>query len=69
MYLTVILNLLIREVIGWDFSNNLESSSLIKTFNKSYMRYKFKRGCILHSDRGVQYTGKEFRNLQKKEVQ
>jgi hypothetical protein len=30
MYLTVILDLFNREVIGWDFSSNLESSSLIK---------------------------------------
>ena len=65
MYLTVILDLFNREVIGWDFSSNLESSSLIKAFNKSYMRYKPKRGCVFHSDRGVQYASKEFRNLLK----
>ncbi|NBU98039.1 MAG: hypothetical protein EBS19_07490 [Spirochaetia bacterium] len=65
-YLTVILDLFNRKVIRWDFSSNLESSSFNKAFNKSYMRYKPKRECVFHSDRGVQYVSKEFRKLYSK---
>lgn len=65
MYLTVIIDLFNREVIGWNLSKNLETSSVIEAFNKSFMRYKPKKGCIFHSDRGVQYASKEFRNLLK----
>ena len=63
MYLTVIIDLFNREVIGWNLSNNLETNSIIEAFNKSYMRYRHKRGCVFHSDRGVQYASKEFRKL------
>jgi putative transposase len=63
MYLTVVIDLFNREVIGWNLSNNLETNSIIEAFNKSYMKYKPKRGCVLHSDREVQYASKEFRML------
>ena len=60
MYLNVVIDLFNREVVGWNLSNNLETNSIIEAFNKSYMKYKPKIGCVFHSDRGVQYASKEF---------
>lgn len=59
-YLTVILDLFNREVVGWDISESLEASSLIQTLKKAVNLHKPKSGCIFHSDRGIQYACKDF---------
>ena len=63
MYLTVILDLFNREILGWDLSCSLETKSLIIALRNSVKKYKPNKGCIFHSDRGVQYASKEFRLL------
>ena len=61
-YLTVFIDLFSRSVIGWDLSSSLERHSLIKAFNKAVMRRRPDKGLMIHSDRGVQYASKEFKN-------
>ena len=62
-YLTTIIDLFNREVVGWDLSESLEAHSLIHCMHKASKLHKPKPGCIFHSDRGIQYASKEFRNI------
>ena len=61
-YLTVFIDLFSRSVVGWDLSSSLERHSLIKAFNKAVMRRRPGKGLMIHSDRGVQYASKDFKN-------
>ena len=60
--MTVFIDLFSRSVIGWDLSSSLERHSLIKAFNKAVMRRRPGKGLMVHSDRGVQYASKEFKD-------
>jgi len=61
MYLCVILDLFNREVVGWNFDDHMETSLLVKAFENAVNNCKPNKGCIFHSDRGVQYASDEFR--------
>jgi putative transposase len=60
-YLAVFIDLFSRKVVGWDLSDSLERSSVIKALDKAFWSRKPENGLIIHSDRGVQYASKEFR--------
>ncbi|TGK87952.1 IS3 family transposase [Leptospira noumeaensis] len=60
-YLTTIIDLYNREIVGWELSESLETNSLISCLDKAVKLHKPKRNCIFHSDRGIQYASKEFR--------
>jgi len=65
MYLAVILDLYSRQVIGWAMSNCLSSGFLINALYQAIGRRKPGKGCIFHSDRGVQYASVDFRDVLK----
>ena len=52
-----------REIVGWNLSDSIETSLLIKAFKNAVNFHKPKKGCIFHSDRGIQYASKEFRTI------
>lgn len=60
-YLTVFIDLFSRIVVGWDLSDSLERSSVIRAFNKALVRRRPAKGLMIHSDQGVQYVSREFR--------
>lgn len=65
-YLTVIIDLFDRKVIGWSFSKDLSCDS---TIMNAWKMAKANRNCneqlIFHSDRGIQYAATKFRNTLK----
>jgi putative transposase len=61
-YLAVFIDLFSRSVVGWNLSDSLERHSVIKALNKAVMRRRPGKGLMAHSDRGIQYAGKDFRN-------
>ena len=64
LYLTVILDLAMRKVIGWSLSQTLNAQQTsIAAFNMALQRQPICREMIFHSDRGVQYACSEFRQL------
>jgi len=67
MYLSVFIDLYSRKVVGWDLSETLEASSTCKALEKYFYKYSAKRGVLIHSDRGIQYTSDNFRKILKKE--
>lgn len=62
IYLTVIIDLADRMVVGWSLSRSLDANSTAIRAFKNACRVRAPRsGFIFHSDRGVQYACKEFR--------
>ena len=63
LYLVVFIDLFSRKVVGWDLSQSLKAESTIKAFENAVCTRKPPRGLIVHSDRGIQYACKDFREL------
>lgn len=61
LYLAVILDLYSRQVVGWAMSERLTADFVIKALYHAIGRRRPSLGCILHSDRGVQYASSDFR--------
>ena len=67
MYLTAIIDVYSRFVVGWDISNSLDAESSHRVVREAIGRYGKPR--ILNSDQGVQFTCKEWVDyLQKNEI-
>jgi transposase InsO family protein len=63
VYLTVILDLYDRKVVGWALSADMETShTTIPALDMAFGNRKAREGMIFHSDRGVQYCAKSFRD-------
>nr|WP_246022118.1 IS3 family transposase [Flavobacterium cellulosilyticum] len=64
IYLTTILDLYDRKIIGWSLSNGMsvEETSLA-AWKMAIKNRSVKKGLIFHSDRGVQYASKKFTNV------
>jgi transposase InsO family protein len=64
VYLTVILDLFDRKVLGWALSDGMETlRTTIAALNMAVKNRAPKRGLIFHSDRGVQYCAQSFRDV------
>jgi len=64
LYLTVIIDLALRKVIGWALSSNLSAADTSMLAWKMAIRQQpLTRELIFHSDRGVQYACTEFKEL------
>lgn len=62
LYLTTILDLFDRQIIGWSLSDTmLTKETIIPAWKMAIAKRKIDRKLIFHSDRGVQYASKEFR--------
>jgi len=68
VYLTTVIDLADRMVVGWNLSDNMtDQDTVIAAFNKAVKNRPIAPGLIFHSDRGSQYASKEFRKLLKAE--
>jgi putative transposase len=64
LYLTVIIDLYDRKVIGWSFSRSLKAvHTTIPAWRMAVRTRLITRKLIFHSDRGVQYACNEFAHL------
>jgi putative transposase len=66
VYLCVVKDIATREVLGEAMSNRMKKELVIQAFQNAQARHRLKPGTIFHSDRGSQYTSKEFMALLKK---
>jgi len=62
-YLCVVIDLCNREVIGWSFENNMKTLMVIAALKRALNKRGYPKGVIFHSDRGVQYACKDFRDF------
>lgn len=62
LYLTTVIDLADRMVIGWSLSDNMTTKdTVVKAFNKAIRTRIPRENCMFHSDRGVQYASEEFK--------
>lgn len=64
LYLTVILDLFDRKIIGWNLSNGLSTKlTIVPAWEMAINNRPVTNELIFHSDRGVQYANKNFTKL------
>lgn len=56
LYLAVVLDLYSRKVIGWALSDRIDAELSVEALKMALERRGSVKGCIHHSDRGVQYA-------------
>lgn len=65
LYLCVVKDIVSGEILGESTGERMKKELVIQAFLNAQARHKLKPGTIFHSDRGCQYTSKEFVNLLK----
>jgi transposase InsO family protein len=61
LYLTVVIDLWDRKVIGWSMGKDLTAEYVCRALEMAVRNRQPCEGLIFHSDRGVQYCSEEFR--------
>lgn len=69
LYLTIIIDLADRKVIGWSLSETLKASDTsIAAYKMAVTNRSINKDLIFHSDRGIQYACTEFTDLLEKDT-
>jgi len=58
MYLSIVMDLYSRRIIGWAISSHMTTDLILQSLRQAYWLRKRPKGVIFHSDRGSQYTSK-----------
>jgi transposase InsO family protein len=61
LYLTVIIDLFSRLVVGWALSSSLSHEMVLAALKRAVRSRRPAKGLIFHSDRGLQYACTDFR--------
>lgn len=62
MYLSVVMDLYSRRIIGWSINKRMTSDLVLQSVKQAYWLRGHPKGVIFHSDRGSQYTSKKLKN-------
>ncbi len=63
LYLTVMIDLFSRKVVGWDMSSRMKADVVCNALTMATWRRRPEAGLIVHSDRGSQYASNQYRSL------
>lgn len=63
LYLAAIKDLYSGRIVGWAMDKQMTQQLVIDALNQAVGRQRPPREVILHSDRGVQYAAKKYRNV------
>ena len=63
LYLAAVMDLHSGKVVGWAMDKQMTQNLVMDALKQAVGRARPPRGVILHSDRGVQYACKSYRNL------
>jgi putative transposase len=64
LYLTIILDLFDRKIVGWSLSNGLSTrQTTMKAWKMAVKNRTITNGLIFHSDQGIQYVNKKFADV------
>lgn len=63
MYLSVVMDLYSRKIVGWSMSNRLKKELVTEALHMAFCQRKPGPGLIFHSDRGVQYASRAVRTF------
>ena len=62
LYLAIVKDLCTRKIVGYAFSDRIDTQLTLAALDMAYRRRKPPKGLIFHSDRGVQYAAKAYRD-------
>lgn len=62
-FLSVIMDLYSRKIISWTLSNTRTTEDTAKILKRAIRERKPEAGLIFHTDRGIEFTGKGFRDV------
>ena len=62
LYLAVVKDLCLKKVVGYAFSDRIDTRLALEALNMAVKRQNPEKGLIFHSDRGVQYASADYRN-------
>lgn len=57
------MDLFSRRILGWHLDDNMQEQLIVAAFKRALTNRKVGQGMIVHSDRGGQYAGAEFRKI------
>ncbi|KTC96445.1 Integrase [Legionella erythra] len=63
LYLTVVIDLFSRKVVGWSMGSRMKASLVCHALKMALWQRKPKPGLIVHCDRGAQHASHEYGNL------
>lgn len=63
LYHAVVLDLYSRKVVGWSFARQRGKALTMSALKMALAREKLQRGCLFHSDRGIEYAAHDYREL------
>ena len=63
LYLAVWMDLYSGKIIGWHLANHMKEELIVTAFKKALASRTTAKGLVVHSDRGGQYAGNQFRKL------
>ena len=63
LYLSAVLDLYNRQIIGWSMEDRLTQNLVLQAFQQALGRRKPDPGVVFHSDRGSQYAAQAFRSI------
>lgn len=61
LYLAIVKDLCTRKIVGYAFSERIDTQLTLAALDMAYRRRKPPKGLIFHSDRGVQYASRAYR--------
>ena len=62
LYLTGVIDLFSRQVVGWSMRDNMQTSAVTDALRMAWFRRRPEPGLIFHSDSGSQYCSHEFQS-------
>ena len=63
LYLTVMIDLFSRKVLGWHMSSRMTADTVCMALNMAVGLRNPMKGLIMHSDRGAQYASQQYQSL------
>ncbi|WP_431684035.1 IS3 family transposase [Kitasatospora sp. KL5] len=63
LYLATCIDLATREVVGWALADHHRAELPVAALRLAAGRGQLEAGCIMHTDRGSEYTSSEFRSV------
>lgn len=63
LYLAVVMDLFSRKVIGFSIGDKLKTDLIMNAIKQALYNRDMNKGLMHHSDRGCQYTSKEFKEI------
>jgi len=61
LFVAAVMDLYSRQILGWSIWESLEAGGAIQALNRALAKRRYPRGVIHHSDRGIQYACREYR--------